>query len=456
MKLLAKALKKALLSSVCLLLLFSFTVTVALANAAEVELIDLLELALKENSQVKDALIELEKATVNWQASTGQIKPQIGIDGNFIRAYMPLQVYQDKTIDYWNAEVAAKLSTYLPTGTQLNLVGKWSQLELIDQPDFEFDEKITYTLSVSQPLFRKINTLPMWQAINLNQRGIQQKEIELLKVKRDVALLIIENYLTAWEKQEQLDSVKRRLSWASQELARVEQQYELGNATKLDYLESKLRYQELQLELETAAINLERALDELKRNVGVEDLVIKLTALPDLASLSALGLKGVNPELELAKLAVAANQYNYEVAKADNQWQSRLNGSYNKDGTWQVNLNVSIPLFDSQIAKHKLKSSSLQLEQSTANLERATEAFQRQQKQLADELGQLKERLRLAEESLAVAELRKETVELRAELGAVSFSEKYTVVEQWENAYLRLIALQKQNQLLQIQAWFLQ
>ena len=132
----------------------------------------------------------------------------------------------------------------------------------------------------------------MWQAINLNQRGIQQKEIELLKVKRDVALLIIENYLTAWEKQEQLDSVKRRLSWASQELARVEQQYELGNATKLDYLESKLRYQELQLELETAAINLERALDELKRNVGVEDLVIKLTALPDLASLSALGLKG--------------------------------------------------------------------------------------------------------------------------------------------------------------------
>ena len=40
--------------------------TVALANAAEVELIDLLELALKENSQVKDALIELEKATVNW------------------------------------------------------------------------------------------------------------------------------------------------------------------------------------------------------------------------------------------------------------------------------------------------------------------------------------------------------------------------------------------------------
>ena len=47
------------------------------------------------------------------------------------------------------------LSTYLPTGTQLNLVGKWSQLELIDQPDFEFDEKITYTLSVSQPLFRK-------------------------------------------------------------------------------------------------------------------------------------------------------------------------------------------------------------------------------------------------------------------------------------------------------------
>ena len=137
--------------------------------------------------------------------------------------------------------------------------------------------------------------------------------------------------------------------------------------------------------------------------------------------------------------------HNYEVAKADNQWQSRLNGSYNKDGTWQVNLNVSIPLFDSQIAKHKLKSSSLQLEQSTANLERATEAFQRQQKQLADELGQLKERLRLAEESLAVAELRKETVELRAELGAVSFSEKYTVVEQWENAYLRLIALQKQK-----------
>ena len=56
-------------------------------------------------------------------------------------------------------------------------------------------------------------------AINLNQRGIQQKEIELLKVKRDVALLIIENYLTAWEKQEQLDSVKRRLSWTSQELA---------------------------------------------------------------------------------------------------------------------------------------------------------------------------------------------------------------------------------------------
>ena len=49
---------------------------------------------------------------------------------------MPLQVHQDNTIDYWNAEVAAKLSTYLPTGTQLNLVGKWSQLELIDQPDF--------------------------------------------------------------------------------------------------------------------------------------------------------------------------------------------------------------------------------------------------------------------------------------------------------------------------------
>lgn len=450
-----KAVTRLLNIIVCLTLSLCFALTPALASPSPAGLTELLDLALDLNPQIIAARLELEKAKINLRGSIGQTRLQVGIEGELARGYTPLPGDRSGSlVNLWTGSIASRTSTYLPTGSQLSLLAEMSNFKTVGNNSIKGDGEPSYTINISQPLFRSVSTLPLWKGIGHNQRAVQQQEIEMVKAKRDVAVTLLEAYLSAWERQEQLASVERRLAWASQELSKMEQDLAAGNVTQLDFLETNLRHEELTIESQGAKINYTRSLDNLFRIVGVKELEIILEPLQNIDFLTNLGLETLSPEVELAKLAVATNQTNYTAVKADNSWQSSLNGFYTKEGNWQVSLNLQVPLFNSGVASSQEQVSQLQLQQSQRNLEIITEQVQRQQQELLQDTKIAAERLKLAQQSLALAEQRKEVVNLRAELGAVSFTERYSVVEQWETAYLRLIALKKQYQLLEIQAWF--
>lgn len=232
----------------------------------------------------------------------------------------------------------------------------------------DFQEERRYgsyvsTLSLQQPLFD-------YAAYSRYRKGVAQTLLadeRFRSQSQQLLIRVLTAYTSALLAQDQIALVQAQKRAFEEQALLNQRQFELGNASKTDRLETQARYNLAQTQEIEAQDNLDSALRELERLVGVplaatelermvERLQLPSTDLMDFSSWRELALAH-NPELVALRHAVDVAQQDVEQSRAGFLPQLNLyaSTSRSKSGsettynqrykTDSVGVQLSIPLF---------------------------------------------------------------------------------------------------------------
>ncbi|HJV84046.1 MAG TPA: TolC family outer membrane protein [Noviherbaspirillum sp.] len=159
----------------------------------------------------------------------------------------------------------------------------------------------TYTISLSQPLFRLAN----WEQYQQGKLSVALSEAQFGQAQQDLVVRVAQAYFDVLAAQDALASVQAQKVAITEQLASAKRNFEVGTATITDTHEAQARY-DLAVAQEFAAQN---------------DLEIKRTALQQIIGKPAGGLARLRPGVQLTppepadvdKWVQSAEQQNYGV-----------------------------------------------------------------------------------------------------------------------------------------------
>lgn len=256
---------------------------------------------------------------------------------------------------------------------QLALVAAYSRSRtpaFLNSPDFEdfvdqfpegsfepgIQEITGVELEVSQPLytFGKISA-----AVDLAREGAQVAEARIATARLDVALAAAEAYYEVLAAEQALATVEEQAEARREFLAVVGARFEIGEATRLELLQSQATLAELQPALAGAQGRIARARANLRAVLGLAtgEPVTAVDPCPEPPSRAAAGEEGEasplevltafpprpavrvllplalerRPELADLDLQVEALESRQQLTRADGRPQLELTGSYGRE-----------------------------------------------------------------------------------------------------------------------------
>ncbi|TFV90275.1 channel protein TolC [Oxalobacteraceae bacterium OM1] len=137
----------------------------------------------------------------------------------------------------------------------------------------------TYTVALSQPLFRLAN----WESYQQGKLATTASEAQFAQTQQDLIVRVAQAYFDVLSAQDTLDTVRAQKTAITEQLASAKRNFEVGTATITDTHEAQARY-DLSVAQEFAAQN---------------DLEIKRTALQQIIGKPAGDLSPLRPGVKL-------------------------------------------------------------------------------------------------------------------------------------------------------------
>ncbi|MBV8389326.1 MAG: TolC family protein [Mucilaginibacter sp.] len=277
--------KRVLIASTLGLSAFSFTTV----NAQQViSLQKAIDLALANNLQIKQSQITTKIATEDYKQSQYNMLPSISVNPqgsyNFGRSpNLTTYSYTSQSFLYINGQ--ASLSLTLFQGGQLR----------------------------NQILQNKI--------------ALDVDKTNTAKVKNDLLLNVVTDYLTILSDQDLVVAAKQQIELAKITLDRAQKNFEQGNATRADLAQAQAQLSTAELNLTTAQNQVEIAIIVLKQYMEMDPTTEITVEKPDISKLTDVKTiydaseviktsLSVNPDIQLAELQQQGYAQAIKVAKA--------------------------------------------------------------------------------------------------------------------------------------------
>ena len=310
-----------------------------LSAAESLSLDDCVQLALTQNHGLKSVRLDAAAKQVQAKGAQGLSGPKIDLVGNYQRQEDPTgiipahgltipPVYDDRQ-KQWGFNLKQNLYDAGKTNSLIRYYeenANWQQAELKSQ-----------TTAIVNGVVKGFNRL-----LQLN---------ETLRAERD--------------------SVQALSSLADD----IRMKYSLGRLAGVDVLQIEAQVAAEQEKLARYQSDYDRQLALLKSYIGYEQtrpLVVQGTLRDQAVAITVTGDINENPEVTKNRIRQAQSKELLTTAKADNQVQLSLNGSYRvtevgradaaKDEMWIVGLQLTIPVFDGGVINANIRQTRLQLD----------------------------------------------------------------------------------------------
>lgn len=422
--------------------IFTFT---SCGFAQEMDYATFLTSVLSHSSVVQQAEIQLQEAKEHNKLANSPIQFNLNIDTNLSVVTGNPVLAKDQ---FQSAVVAAQISGYGPLGLVLSMNATWQNQHKFGT-EYQFSpldkEKYQVELQLSRSLFRSKDSLPQYQASVRAQQLVQEREISLIRIKKQVLLEAAEGFFTLWRNQELLRSLHKKIQWANDQVELLSEMIAKNLTTELDLLNAELQL--MKLELESTSIKNQDYLyrQSLKMYHGIPKTIQIVVEPPkwyelDISELINLPSGSLEKKQAETLYEVALNELTQ--LQAELQLQGQLQFSLNHESNWQIKLAFQRSLFEVGATKVKLKTAESQVTLAKTNLDLATFNYEQLLIKNDNLVNHAYSQLSLANERMVLAQKYQAIVEKRNKVGVASFEERYSSVERMQETYLNLVEAQ--------------
>ena len=249
-----------------------------------------------------------------------------------------------------------------------------------------------YSLSITQPLFRRDSFIALEQA----DSQIKESEVKLAKAQQDLIINVSENYFNVLTSLDNLEFAKIEVKSLSRQLEQANQRFEVGLSAITDVQEAQAGY-DLAIAQEIQAINaIDNAKEEVRELTG--EYINKFDSLGENIILVKPSPEEIDSWTQLAieqNLDISAANYALETARKEIKKQSAghlptvdIVASHGYDSTGgrfgntrtdrsAIGLELNIPIYSGGIVSSKTREAHESYNQSMHYLEKARRTAQR-------------------------------------------------------------------------------
>ena len=249
-----------------------------------------------------------------------------------------------------------------------------------------------YSLSITQPLFRRDSFIALEQA----DSQIKESGVKLAKAQQDLIINVSENYFNVLTSLDNLEFAKIEVKSLSRQLEQANQRFEVGLSAITDVQEAQAGY-DLAIAQEIQAINtVDNAKEEVRELTG--EYIDKFDSLGENIILVKPSPEEIDSWTQLAieqNLDISAANYALEAARKEIKKQSAghlptvdIVASHGYDSTGgrfgntrtdrsAIGLELNIPIYSGGIVSSKTREAHESYNQSMHYLEKARRTAQR-------------------------------------------------------------------------------
>ncbi|VBB06466.1 outer membrane efflux protein [Lucifera butyrica] len=372
-------------------LVLTFLITPLTTIAAAVEPLNLdacVQLALTQNHGLQGFRLDLAAKQLQAKGAEGLAGPKVDLVGNY----------------QWQEDPTAIIPAH---GTNI--------------PPVYGDQQEQWGFNLKQTLYDAGKTKSL---IRYNAENADWQQVEL----KNQTMAVVNNVVKAFYHTLQLndtitaeqDSVKALSSLADD----IRMKYTVGRVAGVDVLQVEAQLAAEQEKLARYQSDYDRQVALLKSYIGYEQsqpLTVKGAISDYKAAAPVTGDIKDNPEVEKSRIRQTQSQELLTSAKADNNAQISLNGTYrvtavphsdaSQDEMWTMGLQLSLPVFDGGVINANIRQTKIQLD-------RAKESYAQS---MAD-----------AQAALAAAQANADAAKVRVESARVAWDrakEAYRIME---------------------------
>ncbi len=375
---------------ILLFLLYNINVTSAETNILTLQ--DCIDLAMKNNFQIKKEQINLQTAVLNLDITKSAYYPKLTL-GAAVPAYT--EHYVDKSglnPDHYyyhklDNSLTASVKTEIPTGAKLDM-GLAGVYNIIDsenkvyRPDSQ-DVDYYFSAGIEQPLFKRNKTRI---DISKSKAALKNQKMNYNQQVKNIKYNITELYLSLLKSLENYKITKNSFNKSKLNYELSLKKYETGLIPEVEVLILEGSYNQNQVYLLGSENRITRSRETLLFNIGlpldypfriVKDVSYKAIQIDPKETL----------ENTILKDYYLNNQYNnifnkeeeYKEIKDDSNLDANVKLSYNYninqepspyyyDYYWGASLNLAYPLFDFGLNKKRLKIKQKEIEKTRIDI----------------------------------------------------------------------------------------
>lgn len=362
--------------------------------------------AIENNITVKDAALNQQTASVNYDAAKASRLPNLS--GSMSQNFSNGNTIDRITSDYVSQQIAS-------TNVGLNS---------------------SVTLFQGNQINNKIGK---------NELLLQQSNLAMEEVKNNIRLSILQNYLQALYNKESITTAQNNLKVSEEQLTRSKELLKVENITLKDYAEAQSQVASNKYKLIQAKNNYQQYIIALKQLLElpvneeidiqsvnyIEDNII--TA--DKVQIYYNALKYL-PEIEASKLNIEINKKDLNIAKGaylptlslsgslgsgytsinDNSFFNQMDVNFNQ----RIGLNLSIPIFNRKATKSSVQKANINIAKAEIQQKTAEKTLFKKIDQTYQNALSAKEQLDAAKSAKEAAQQSFDLAKQNYELGGIS------------------------------------
>ncbi|HHV94217.1 MAG TPA: TolC family protein [Firmicutes bacterium] len=385
---------------------------------------DTVRAALKENSSVRQAQLQVEEAYARLVAQRGAaelrgfLRPAVRA-GTFSRLDLAEKAVPDQDTrdaaagdNAWEGAVQLGFTKAVPSGGRFSLELDWGLVQGLNSPvlgDESYTTALSSRMTWEQPLGRDPKTLEPWWSIQTAEDAYAKAKLAREAADREAILEVTELFFAAVKAQEDLDVALEILEAVQEQHRLVRERVSRGMGASLD-----LRTAEIELAAARYGVSQSRRRVDLTRQQLMNATGLSLSRMSRLvppppitwdAGLEATIAQVLEANTYLRALEIDLAAARRALRKAQQETWPEVNSSLsiNEAGEWRVGVEASWYFWDGQEAAQRLEAAASELQRAAVALEAAAEAVRLEALSLYYEYLDCDERLQLAELEVARA-----------------------------------------------------
>jgi outer membrane protein TolC len=404
-----------------------------------VTLIQCIEAAMQGGPDVKLADISLAMSRNQYDQTVAQNSLGVSSSGSVGRS-QPL-VNSTPSVPGNQAPVS---SDSVKAGVAIDQAGGGGPTQVSASASYGLTEESTplsstkLSVSASQTLWD--GGLPGWRAQASLQKagiGLQTAQMTGDSTKKTIAYSVKQAYYQTLAQQRQIRVQQNTLAQRQEEQKKAQTLFQSQNATQIDLMQAEVNETAAELALRQAQNTLEVYREKLSNLVGwPTDRIYTVAEVPDMPAPSldiAQSIKTAldqRSDLRQLQLQRATGDVNLSLTKAQGSPSVSASGglSWSRDWTdpardqvsYNLGIDVSVPIFDSGLAAQQLRQAQLQNESYDIQIAEKAAGIATDVKNAIYSLQDLLARADLAQKSLDLAKSQYELAKARYDSGALS------------------------------------